>query len=497
MQLYGDIYHLRLTRLLSWLPIRSPRLGAIVRACRIVLSKYLLRGVPLAAAFVCISGAVFEARAQADMNIQSRVQSYTLSLVPSLSDIQQITDNTGACLSDPVFILILSRHAKLKLPPLPPGVRDENHFVPGTHLIDTKSNPLVIFFNNRRQLAANVLADFFRSHPDRQKIEDAVRLYYSSQSVVVGIKALPGIPIPLCSSQLTAKLSIPLNPTGESNILKSSQNNSPGASLGLGGALQVFVPVPDKFDVVGFSVTEQTVRYGEFTSKSFDAVTTQAAYQIFLGASGYKSNGQPSGPIDSHTPKPDIPPQNMITIDSVAFGFQNQTVYTPTFHSESVDLFTPQVTYNVQNLPIAGHKGCDAAIPDPRKEGFCYYADFAFTAGQTFSDVASQQNVNFAVSVTPGWRIPNTDFKLTLPMTATARAYENVVGGRNDVLLQIGPALTYAPPPIFDAARSTYSVMFSLSATYNQNFSTVTTASWRGYIFMPTLTVAFQPPPKA
>jgi hypothetical protein len=471
-------------------------LGAIVRACRTVLSKYLLRGVLLAAAFICISGAAFEARAQADLNIQSRTLIYAPSLIPSVSDVQQITGTAGACLGDPVFILILLRYADLQLPPeIPPKFMDDKS--------PAAKNPLVGYLGRNRQLAANILADFFKLHLDRSKIEEAVKRYYSPQRVArkssdgqLTILTLPPAPTPLCASQFVAKLSIPFNPTDESNVLKSNLNNSPGTSLGLGGSLQLFLPAARELDVIGLSVSEQSVRYGQFTSKSFDAVTTQAAYQLFLSACGYKSNGERDCPIDSHKPQ-DIPPQNMITIDSVAFGFQNQTVYTPTFHSESVDLFTPQVTYNVQNLPIAGHKGCDAAIPDPRKEGFCYYADFAFTIGQTFSDVASQQNANFAVSVTPGWRIPNTDFKLTLPMTATARAYENVVGGRNDVLLQIGPALTYAPPPIFDAARSTYSVLFSLSATYNQNFSTVSTASWRGYIFMPTLTVAFQPPPKA
>lgn len=45
-----------------------------------------------------------------------------------------------------------------------------------------------------------------------------------------------------------------------------------------------------------------------------------------------------------------VPALGMTTIDSVAFGFQNQTVYTAAFHNETVDLFTPQLTFNRQNL---------------------------------------------------------------------------------------------------------------------------------------------------
>ena len=92
-------------------------------------------------------------------------------------------------------------------------------------------------------------------------------------------------------------------------------------------------------------------------------------------------------------------------------------------------------------------------------------------------------------------RIDKTDWKVTLPITATARAYEDVVGGRDDLLLQIGPALTYASQTYADRSGDAYAVQFSLSATYNRNFSTVAASAWRGYIVMPTLTLAFQPPP--
>lgn len=39
----------------------------------------------------------------------------------------------------------------------------------------------------------------------------------------------------------------------------------------------------------------------------------------------------------------------------------------------------------------------------------------------------TQTNTNLALSLTPGVRVPNTDWKLTLPLTVTGRVYENVL----------------------------------------------------------------------
>jgi hypothetical protein len=296
-------------------------------------------------------------------------------------------------------------------------------------------------------------------------------------------------------------------------VLKSSPNNSPGTSVGYGGTLQAFVPVTTNlypngnFDVVGFSAQSQSVRYEQYPTKSFDSVTTQVAYQHFLSASGYQSNGlrtdnqttsiTPYSESSNHgTPLSTIPPVGMITVDSVAFGVQNQTNYVPVFSKESVNLFTPQITFNHQNQDLSGiGTPCKAAIPDPRKDGFCYYADFALTFGQTLSDVATQKNANVTFSVTPGMRVSLTDWKLTLPMTATGKEYEDVVGGRRDTLLQIGPALTYSPPPFSSRYGGSYAVSFALPVTYNQNYFTVPADAWHGVIVTPTLTIAFQPPP--
>jgi len=298
------------------------------------------------------------------------------------------------------------------------------------------------------------------------------------------------LPINFCTPKTVVKISFPLNPTYESNVLKSNQSANPGSSFGLSGSLQVTTPGVGKFDVIGLSVATQSTRYGQFSSKSFDSITTQGGYQFFINAYGYDSNEIFVDKIDENTKN--IPPQNKITVETVAFGFQNQTIYTPTFDRKTVDLFTPQITLARQNIPLAGHEACEAKIPDPRKDGYCHFVDLSLTVGQTFSDLSSQQNANVAVSVAPGWRIRNTDWKLTLPTTVTGRVYEDVAGGRQDALFQVGTTLAWAPPPFIDASVAT-SVAFSLSATYNQNFSNVSKNAWHGIVVLPTLTVAFQP----
>ena len=88
-------------------------------------------------------------------------------------------------------------------------------------------------------------------------------------------------------TQSTTKVSLPINPTAELNVLKSNQNNSHGELFGFGGAVQVVTPMLKSFDLIAVTAATQSVRYDPFSSKSFDLLTAQAAYQFFLGASGY------------------------------------------------------------------------------------------------------------------------------------------------------------------------------------------------------------------
>ena len=91
-------------------------------------------------------------------------------------------------------------------------------------------------------------------------------------------------------------------------------------------------------------------------------------------------------------------------------------------------------------------------------------------------------------------RVEDPEFRLeiTVPTIATARLYDNVPGGCQDMLLQVEPALSYAPPP-YSSSWMNAALSFAVSATYNQNFSMVSTAAYRGYTMLPSLTIAFQP----
>jgi len=531
-----------------------------------VTSTHLSSGFGIAAAVVCYLGLAADAQAQVDLNIQSRLQIYTIPLAGLTAPQQFNASNFGACLDNAVLIRHLFLQHQINMPSivgddiliLDPRINDDSksplvkfwkqpehqqraativaeyfsnpdlilrlyryrlldlprkvggEVVPADNFAaDDNKNPLVQFWKQpeHRQLAWDILVDLLRRDPGAINLLIAAKpVLHRQPGTDRKFVLIPEVSTPFCSPQPVpnpqpvVKFSAPFNPTYESNVLKSDLNNSHGASVGFGGALQLVELAPTApggrtFDVIALSEQAQSVRYSQYSSKSFDTFITQGAYQHFLGAFGYQSDGRLI-PVTVDTPKQDIPPLNMITIDSVAFGFQDQPVFTPGFRSESVDLFTPQVTFNRQNQDLSfDGKSCWAQVLDPRQKGFCYYTDLSLTLGQTFSDVSSQENANIALAATPGWRIPYSDLKLALPMTATARAYEHVAGGRDDLLFQVGPALTYAPAAISDKLGYAYAFNFSLSLTYNQNYSTLPTAAWRGYIAMPILTVAFQPPP--
>jgi hypothetical protein len=278
-----------------------------------------------------------------------------------------------------------------------------------------------------------------------------------------------------CNAQPTVvKVSFPFNPTSETNVLKSGNNSSPGGSAGFGGNVLATTAGLRPLDLVALSAGEGSSRYDPHPTSSNDTATSYIAYQYFLGAEGYV-NGKMI-PIDEHSQN--APKQNLITIDTLAFGFQNQTSFTPTFHAEKADLFTPQFTLSRQNIGLDDPKRTDCALAD----AFCRYLSLSLTVGESLSDVAIQQNFNVAVSATPGWRIDDT-LTLSLPATMTARDYQHFVGGRRDLQLQVGPMLMYTP------ANKLFT--FSLPVSYYKNYSSVTAAEWSGLVIQPTLTIAF------
>ncbi len=429
----------------------------------------LRAGAPLHRLFglsiLVVLGSAIEAHAQVDLNLQSRVETY----------------------SPPITAL----------PPATPESTSENK-TPA--LLQLQKS----LFNDAQKLRCNdtkrmperdrLLSSYFciTNHPNisqekRNRFSDIYGPIFSQ-----GGKEVKEQPTKI-------KVSFPFNPGYESNVLKSNQNIHPDSVFGFGGSALLTTAGANPYDIVAFSAGEATTRYTQFSSKSLDVVTTQGTYQFLINAFDGNGNALFYQPFPTKTTQhiKDFPDQNMISFSTLAFGFQNQTVFLPTFHHEQADLFTPQITLAHQNISLTGDKANECSTESqPKKKGFCYYADLSLTFGQTFSDVLSQQNANIAASATLGWRVPNTDWKITLPSVATARNYENVPGGRQDLLLQIGPTFTYAPtPPAPEPGKSNNNPLFSLSlaVTYNQNFSTISAAEWHGVIVKPTFTVAFQP----
>jgi hypothetical protein len=464
--------------------------GAIMSMRRPRPSRRLAFGFGISTAIATLLGPTVEAQAQVqvDDNIQSRTAPYTISpFDKGDSGVSQL-GYYDVCLGSGDLIVFLRKVSK-------------NNLLLPNRLARKTDDELKKYFSARenRSEVADLLTGYFLQHRDiADKPWQRLNEYWGLTGQEKGfleiqakLKTLAPLAINFCTSATTVKVSFPFNPTYETNVLRSNQNNSPGESAGFGGTLQLVTPGLRPLDLIGLSLQSQSVRYSsQFSSKNFDAITATAAYQFFINAYGVNSSGE--YPVYRGMDPKALPPTNMITVNTVAIGVQNQTVYVPLFHLEQVNLFTPQITLNHLNMPLFGGVQCAVRIPDPSKNGYCYYADISVTVGQTFADVPAQENANVAVSVTPGWRINSTDWNLTLPATATARDYQNVAGGRQDLLLQIGPTLTYAPPPFVDTAFIS-SVLFKLSATYNQNYSTVAKNSWHGIIVMPTLTVAFSP----
>ncbi len=469
-----------------------------------------------------IFGMVIEARAQVDPNIQSRLNAITIRL-----DTSQISapSDSAAALGNGINAYTNLVLDQIELPFDPSNGCTPDHKL-YNHLINLYKNALQNYFPkleiielkpNKKELkdeqykrevafklrqlleALNYLKD--QGKLDPEKIDPFRKPKATGIPPVFALNPLKiEGKINLCENPqpTTLKVIAPFNPDYETNVLKSNQNIYPDTSVGFGGAFQVITRGAAPYDLVGASVQSASVRYNKFNSTNLDAIITQGVYQHFIGAYSYLQDGStvpitPPSRDKSPDKSPYEPAQGLTTVDTIALGFLNQTAYTPTFSLETVDLFTPQVTLSRQNISLTGaNYVCGAALSyDFRKSGFCYYADLSLTLGQTFSDVPTQQNANVAVSVTLGNRFDQSDWKATLQTIVTERNYDNVVGGRNDVQLQIGPSLIYSPQP-FVGSLDGVSMSFTLPVNYYQNYSTISKNSWNGWIVMPTLTLAFQ-----
>ncbi|MGO9700936.1 MAG: hypothetical protein ACLPX7_16920 [Xanthobacteraceae bacterium] len=298
-----------------------------------------------------------------------------------------------------------------------------------------------------------------------------------------------------CGQPTTLKASLQFNPTYETDALKTGYNTSPDGSIDFNGGVLATTGVGQArpYDLIFFNAQGASARYVTYSSKSLDTITAQAAYQYFIDGYFY-NNGTPVAINRDH-----IPPTSAVTFDVASFGVVNQTLFTPGFRYQSADLFTPQITLARQNFDLTGPgKTCETSTRATASQNFCYYMDLSLTAGQTFADVPSLANLNFAAAATVGTRFNYTDWSLAGQAIVTSRSYENVPGGRQDFLIQAGPVLTYstAPQPLLKGSTTSQSLSFSLPISYFQNFSTVSKDAWGGFIIQPTLTIAFQPPPR-
>jgi hypothetical protein len=109
--------------------------------------------------------------------------------------------------------------------------------------------------------------------------------------------------------------------------------------------------------------------------------------------------------------------------------------------------------------------------------------------------VKTLENANIAAQVNVGKRFDGTDLKLALQTTVTARHYQGVSGGREDLQFQIGPTLTWAPPQRVTTVGPISST-FTLPMTFTFNQSTVEKSEYHGFVVMPTLTLSFTPKPQ-
>jgi hypothetical protein len=448
---------------------------------RIVSSNYLGVGLAIATGLAANLGSLLEAQAQVNPNIQTQLNIVSPPLQTTLSQ----PENSSQMLT------AFRKNSSAKCPTPNTGNPDLDAVIYSTNSLS--SADLDKLLKSVSAKSNEGIADLV-AKPGMVAV--LKKILKNNHQLTFPIKFECNYRQPS-----TVKISAPLNPTYETNILKSGKNSSPGESAGFGGNVLVTTGVKDRpWDLVALSGTEASTRYTPNFSPSFDSLTSQAAYQMFLHAYGY--DPKTGAFIDNLNPKTDVknlPPTGLITFDTLTFGYQNQTAFTPTFKAEKTDLLTPQVTLGRQNIGLddLNAKPCFDSNGNQR---FCTYANFSLMAGESFSDVKTLQNANLAASATLGWNITPA-WSLTLPATATAKDFEDVVGGRRDLLLQVGTALNYSSPTIPLTCPNNQNSMcnngeaisytFSLPVTFYKNYSTLSTAKWSGFIVMPTLTFAF------
>lgn len=435
------------------------------------------------AAFLFVAGATLlqeEAYAQADLNIQSRIDAVAAPfqvqpVLPITPGAQPARPEPGTqpalrtrvvmqpaclakgrrCLNDNEIDAIVAQHVKGPKPlSVAPGETD-----PASEL-KSSATPLA-----RKRAIIKTLALPINIKPSKPRL---LTLPVGTPSIKPGPggDAAPSQPT-------TVRFYFPSSPMYESNATKSNALGRSDASVSFGSGFQVTTQGFRNLDVIGFSGGMNLVRYARLADRSFDTLTGSAQYQLFLGA--YNVDAK----MLDLTYGSNLP-TGQVTFNTLTFGLQNSTTFSPIFRAETVSLTTPTLVYSWQNIPF-NHELC-ATRMNPKVASFCYFADLSVSLGHTLSDNRLLENTSLAVSAVLGDRIGGTDFVALLNATATGRTYDNVVGGRNDLTLQIGPKLQYTPLD---------KVSTSIAVTYNRNYSSLAAAAWHGWIIQSGFTISF------
>jgi hypothetical protein len=376
---------------------------------RRVWRKCAFRAFSYSIIAIAIVGSATDAQAQADINIESRIEAIT----PRLS--------------------------------APPPIPAETKIVRGEQKPESELENLL---RKRRPGFALLKA---LSPEERQKsINSLGDAAYQMKSVTEPRK-------------ITAKISLPLGLTYDSNAFKSNQDRQNDFAFSAGGAARVTVPIGTKLDQFVLNAGATFARYGRFPSNDIDTLSASAAYQLNNSKNLISSYRSP----------------DTTTYDMLEFAVSDRTSFEPTFRREKVYFISPSITWGRQNIPLT------SAICNRKENGnekFCYFADVSFKLAHSFSDITSLQNTSAGLSGTVGWRIPERSLTLSIAASVIGKEFENFAGRRNDLVLTGGPKIDHALNKF---------VSTSLELNYTQQYSSVSQAKYNGFVIASKLALVF------
>ncbi|MEG6507428.1 hypothetical protein V6C03_00410 [Methyloligella sp. 2.7D] len=159
------------------------------------------------------------------------------------------------------------------------------------------------------------------------------------------------------------------------------------------------------------------------------------------------------------------------TIDRIALTFNAFGAFDPGFGTQKVQASTPGIGWSRKNIPIGslvcGEKGA---------ENYCYFLNVSAGLGNSWSSKSSQDRFFGTFGFTVNWRTPIKKLVLAAGANLSAASYRNVVGGREDFI--VNPVLRASWTP------NDY-VSFSAGAQYTDQTSSLSTAAWDGFQMTP------------